>query len=482
MQTSEVMRLRADKGLTGQSGAEYPHTAMNTDTETDQPASAAPLSTAVILAAGRGTRMKSERPKVMHPLAGQPMLRYLIDNAAEVFDRIIVVAGPGMDDVAALAAPHTVVVQHDRLGTGHAARQAEAIFGTGDVAVLYGDNPLITPGTMRALLAQRRSDDTGLALLAMEPADPARYGRVVTRDGLVQRIVEWADATPAERAIGLCNAGVLCAAAADFRRWLAEIDNDNAQGEYYLGDVVARAVAEGRSVRAVVAPEDELRGINSRAELAQAEACVQARLRLAAMAGGTTLVAPDTVFLCADTVFEPDTVVYPHVVFGPGVHVRRGTEIHAFSHIEGATVGPDAQIGPYARLRPGTDVGQGARVGNFVELKATTLGAGAKANHLTYLGNTTVGAKANIGAGTITCNYDGVFKHRTEIGAESFIGSDSVLVAPVRLGKGVITAAGSVITHDVPDDALAIGRARQANKAGYARAFRQRLKNRKEQG
>ncbi|MCE2563048.1 bifunctional UDP-N-acetylglucosamine diphosphorylase/glucosamine-1-phosphate N-acetyltransferase GlmU [Komagataeibacter sp. FNDCF1] len=455
---------------------------MNTKTDTAVSAPASPLSTAVILAAGRGTRMKSERPKVMHPLAGQPMLRYLLDNAAQVFDRVVVVIGPGMDDVAALAAPHAVVVQHDRLGTGHAARQAEAAFGGGDVAVLYGDNPLITPGTMRALLAQRCRDDTDLALLAMEPADPAKYGRVVTRNGQVERIVEWADATPAEREIGLCNAGVLCADAADFRRWLDEINNDNAQGEYYLGDVVARAVADGRIVRAVVAPEDELRGINSRAELAQAEACVQVRLRQAAMAGGATLVAPDTVFLCADTVLEPDTVVHPHVVFGPGVHVRRGTEIHAFSHVEGAMVGPDAQIGPYARLRPGTDVGAKARVGNFVELKATTLGAGAKANHLTYLGNATVGSRANIGAGTITCNYDGVFKHVTEIGADSFIGSDSVLVAPVRVGDGTITAAGSVITHDVPDGALAVGRARQANKAGHATMFRDRLKKRKEQG
>lgn len=476
------MVSHAHKGLTGCAGAEYPHTAMNTQTDTVVSAPARIVSTAVILAAGRGTRMKSQRPKVMHPLAGQPMLRYLLDNAAQVFDRIVVVVGPDMDDVAALAAPHHVVVQMDRLGTGHAARQAEAAFGTGDVAVLYGDNPLITPGTMRALLDQRRSGDTGLALLAMEPADPARYGRVVTRDGRVERIVEWADATADERAIRLCNAGVLCADAADFRRWLNEVGNDNAQGEYYLGDVVARAVADGRIVRAVVAPEDELRGINSRAELAQAEACVQARLRQAVMDGGTTLVAPDTVFLCVDTVLEPDTVVHPNVVFGPGVHVKTGAEIHAFSHIEGATVGPDAQIGPYARLRPGSDVGAKARVGNFVEIKATTLGAGAKANHLTYLGNATVGSGANIGAGTITCNYDGVFKHRTEIGAGSFIGSDSVLVAPVRVGAGVITAAGSVITHDVPDDAMAIGRARQANKAGHAASFRERLKNRKERG
>ena len=476
------MIARTDKGLTGRSAAEYAHNAMNTQTDTAVSSPASSMSTAVILAAGRGTRMKSERPKVMHPLAGRPMLRYLIDNAAQVFDRIVVVVGPGMEDVAALAAPHAVVVQYDRLGTGHAARQAEEAFGTGDVAVLYGDNPLITSGTMRALLERKRRDDTALALLAMEPADPGRYGRVVMQGDQVTRIVEWADANERELAIGLCNAGVLCASAGDFRRWLSEIRNDNAQGEYYLGDVVACAVADGGRVRAVVAPEDELRGINSRAELAMAEACVQARLRQAVMAAGTTLIAPDTVFLCADTVLEPDTVVHPHVVFGPGVHIRRGTEIHAFSHVEGAVVGPDASIGPYARLRPGSDVGEGARVGNFVEIKATTLGAGAKASHLTYLGNATVGSGANIGAGTITCNYDGVFKHRTEIGADSFIGSDSVLVAPVRVGEGVITAAGSVITQDVPDGAMAFGRARQSNRDGYAQAFRQKLKNKKEQG
>lgn len=468
-------------GLTGLPGGGYPQKVMSTIPSSPSSSPSRP-ATAVILAAGRGTRMRSEHPKVMHPLAGRPMLRHLLDNAEQVFDRIVVVIGPGMEEVAALAAPHVAVVQADRLGTAHAALQAQAYFGTGDVAVLYGDNPLITAQTMRDLLACRRLPGVGLALLAMRPANPGRYGRVVTQGNEVVRIVEWADATPDERAIDLCNAGVLCADAHDFRRWLDAVRNDNAQGEYYLGDVVTQAVADGVGVRAVVAAEDELRGINSRAELAVAEASVQQRLRHAAMEKGVTLVAPDTVFLCADTVLAPDVVIHPHVVFGPGVTVERDVEVRSFSHLEGCVVRHGALIGPYARLRPGSDVGAHAHVGNFVELKATTLGEGAKANHLTYLGNAQVGARSNIGAGTITCNYDGVFKHTTIIGEGSFVGSDSILVAPVTLGAGTLTAAGSVITDDVPDDAMAFGRAKQENRAGYARTFRDRLKAAKERG
>jgi bifunctional UDP-N-acetylglucosamine pyrophosphorylase / glucosamine-1-phosphate N-acetyltransferase len=469
--------------------ARYPHamtTPVNVPMNTCVNTPANRPATAVILAAGMGTRMKSDRPKVMHPLAGRPMLRYLLDNAASVFDRIVVVVGPDMDQVAALAAPHEFVVQQDRLGTAHAAAQAADLFGTGDVAVLYGDNPLITPDSMRRLLACRAGDGVGegagLALMAMRPRDPGRYGRVVTRDGLVRRIVEWADASEDERAIGLCNAGVLCAGADDFRRWLDAVRDDNAQGEYYLGDVVVLAVAEGQQVRAVEAPEDELRGINSRAELAEAESCVQRRLRAAALEAGATLVAPDTVFLAADTLLEPDVLVQPHVVFGPGVTVRRGAEIRAFSHLEGCVVGPGALIGPYARLRPGSDVGPEAHVGNFVELKAATLGAGAKANHLSYLGDAAIGPGTNIGAGTITCNYDGVFKHRTEIGAGCFVGSNAILVAPVTIGDHALVAAGSVITQDVPADAMALGRARQTNKDGRGAAVRAALRRKKEQG
>ncbi|HUZ63795.1 MAG TPA: bifunctional UDP-N-acetylglucosamine diphosphorylase/glucosamine-1-phosphate N-acetyltransferase GlmU [Acetobacteraceae bacterium] len=429
-------------------------------------------NTAVILAAGLGTRMKSALPKALHPIAGRPMLRHLLAACEAAFDRIVVVVGPDMPAVAEAAAPHEVVVQAERLGTAHAALQAAALFGGGDVAVLYADNPLIRPATLRALLARRAAGDAGLALLAMRPPDAGRYGRVLCADGYVTRIVEAADATEAERAEPLCNAGVLCAAAADMARWLAAVRPDNAKGEYYLTDLVALATAEGARVAAVEAPFAELRGINSRAELAAAEAAVQAGLREAALEAGVTMTAPETVFLSFDTAFAPDVTVGPNVVFAPGVRVESGAQIRAFSHLEGCVVGEGAIIGPFARLRPGTAVGAGAHVGNFVELKAATLGAGAKANHLAYLGDAEIGAAANIGAGTITCNYDGFAKHRTRIGAGAFIGSNATLVAPVSVGDGAFVGAGSVITEDVDADALAIGRARQVGKPGRAAAFR----------
>jgi bifunctional UDP-N-acetylglucosamine pyrophosphorylase/glucosamine-1-phosphate N-acetyltransferase len=431
-----------------------------------------PHATAILLAAGLGTRMKSALPKAAHPIAGRPMLRHLMAACEAVFGRVVVVVGPDMPALERLAAPHTVFVQQERLGTAHAALQAATAFGDGDVAVLFADNPLIEPDTLRALLDRRAESGAGLALMAMRPVDPARYGRLVMRDGGVARIVEYADATAGERAIGLCNAGALCGPADRVLPWLRAIRADNAKGEYYLTDIVGLAVAEGAHVEAVEAPEDELRGVNSRAELAAAEAVVQQRLRAAAMAGGATLTAPETVFFTHDTVLAPDTVVGPHVVFGPRVVVSGAAEIRAFSHLEGCEVGEGAVIGPYARLRPGTVVGAGAHVGNFVELKATQLGAGAKANHLSYLGDASVGPGSNIGAGTITCNYDGYDKHRTTIGARVFVGSDSVLVAPVALGDGAFVAAGSVITHDVPPDAMAFGRARQADMAGGAAKFR----------
>ncbi|MCX7685794.1 MAG: bifunctional UDP-N-acetylglucosamine diphosphorylase/glucosamine-1-phosphate N-acetyltransferase GlmU [Acetobacteraceae bacterium] len=425
------------------------------------------MKAAILLAAGLGTRMRSDVPKALHPLAGRPMLRHLLAACEQVFDRIVVVVGPGMEAVARAAAPHAVAVQAERLGTAHAALAAAPLLEgfAGDAAVLYADNPLIPPATLSRLLAARAGAD--LVLLAMRPADPARYGRVVTGpDGRVIRIVEWADADAATRAVGLCNAGAVCAAWPELLRWLRAVRNDNAKGEYYLTDVVAAANAEGRVVRALEAPEAELRGINSRAELAEAEAEVQAALRRAAMERGTTLLAPETVFLAFDTETGRDVVIHPHVVFGPGVVLQDGVEVKPFSHLEGCVVEAGAVIGPFARLRPGTHVEAGAHVGNFVELKATRLGRGAKANHLSYLGDASVGAGANIGAGTITCNYDGVAKHRTEIGEGAFIGSDTALVAPVRIGPGAITAAGSVITEDVPEDSLALGRARQVVKPG----------------
>jgi len=310
-------------------------------------------------------------------------------------------------------------------------------------------------------------ESAGLVLLAMRPADPARYGRVLLdAKGEVTRIVEWADGTEEERAIGLCNAGVIAAPAVDLFRWLGAIGNNNAKGEYYLTDVIEGARLDGKRVVAVEAPEAELRGINSRSELAQAEAELQGALRAAAMAGGVTMLAPETVHLCHDTKFGADVILEPNIFFGPSVVVEDGVSIRAFSHLEGCVVKQGAVIGPYARLRPGTLIEPHAHVGNFVELKATTLGVGAKANHLSYLGDATIGAGANIGAGTITCNYDGVAKHRTEIGEGAFIGSDTALVAPVRVGARALVAAGSVITEDVPDDALAIARGRQAVKPG----------------
>jgi bifunctional UDP-N-acetylglucosamine pyrophosphorylase/glucosamine-1-phosphate N-acetyltransferase len=425
------------------------------------------MPAAIILAAGLGTRMRSALPKALHPIAGRPMLNHLLAACEQVFDRIVVVVGPDMPALEVAARPHATVVQTERLGTGHAALQAAPMLRdySGDVAVLYADNPLIPVETLRRLVARR--GEAGLALLAMRPADPGRYGRVVTdAGGEVRRVVEWADADAAERGIGLCNAGVVCAPAGALFRWLDAVRPDNAKAEYYLTDIVALAVADGQRVVAEEAAEADLAGANSRAELAGLEAGMQARLRAAAMAGGATLVAPETVFLAWDTVLGEDVTVAPNVVFGPGVTIEDAVEIRSFSHLEGCIVRRGAIIGPYARLRPGTEVGPRAHVGNFVELKAATLGEGAKANHLSYLGDASIGAGANIGAGTITCNYDGVNKHRTEIGAGAFIGSDTALVAPVRVGERALVGAGSVITEDVPDDALGIARGRQANKPG----------------
>ncbi|WP_159995993.1 bifunctional UDP-N-acetylglucosamine diphosphorylase/glucosamine-1-phosphate N-acetyltransferase GlmU [Roseomonas sp. 18066] len=428
---------------------------------------------AILLAAGLGTRMKSRLPKALHPLAGRPMLNHLIAACEGVFDRVVVVVGPDMPALEAAAHPHATVVQAERLGTGHAALQAFPLLAgfDGDVAVLYADNPLITPDTLKRLRAAR--DNAGLALLAMRPADPARYGRVLQNAaGDVTRIVEFAEANEEERAVGLCNAGVLCAPAEKLFGWLRQVRNDNRAGEYYLPDVVPLAVADGDRVTAVEAPEAELRGINSRVELAAAEAEIQARLRRQAMEQGATLIQPDSVVFSYDTTLGRDVTVQPNVVFGPGVTVEDGVEIRAFSHLEGCVVREGALVGPYARLRPGTDVGPRAHIGNFVELKNAQVAEGAKANHLSYIGDASIGAGSNIGAGTITCNYDGFAKHRTEIGAGVFVGSHTTLVAPIALGDGSMTAAGSVLTRDVAADAMAFARARPAEKPGAAAAFR----------
>ena len=437
-------------------------------------------TTAIILAAGLGTRMKSRLPKALHRLGNQPMINHLITTARQVFDDVVVVTGPDMPELEEAVRPFRTVTQVERLGTAHAANAARDLFGDGDIAVLYADNPLITAETMERLLAARR-EGASLALLGMRPAVPGRYGRIVEDHGKVVKIVEFKDATEDERHITLCNAGVMCAGAENFRNWLENVRNDNAQGEYYLTDVVEMAAKAG-SVVCVEAPEDELAGVNSRSELARAEATLQTRLRNAAMDAGVTLVAPDTVFFSTDTVLESDVTVEPNVFFGPGVTVRSGALIRAFSHLEGCTVGEAALIGPYARLRPGTVCAAQTHVGNFVELKNVELGEGAKANHLTYLGDASVGRGTNVGAGTITCNYDGVFKHRTIIGERVFVGSDAILVAPVAIGDDALVGAGSVITDDVPAGDLALGRTRQTLKAGRGLQIKQSLKARKEQG
>jgi bifunctional UDP-N-acetylglucosamine pyrophosphorylase/glucosamine-1-phosphate N-acetyltransferase len=429
-------------------------------------------ATAIILAAGLGTRMKSSLPKTLHRLAGRSMLRHLLASCETVFDRIVVVLGPDMDAVRQEAQPHRCVVQQERLGTAHAALQAAEHFGDGLVAVLYADNPLIRPATLRRLLDSHAP--LRLSLLAFRPADPAGYGRVITgTDGLVSRIVEFADASATERMVALCNAGVLCGGAAEMLRWLRDVRPDNAKNEYYLTDLVALARADGRQVVAVEAPADELAGVNSRAELARAEAVLQGWLRDTAMQAGVTMIDPGSVFLSADTKLSPDVTIEPNVFFGPGVTVAANATIRAFSHIEGAYIGPGSIVGPFARLRPGAVLDENVHVGNFVEIKASKLAFGVKANHLSYIGDASVGTGTNIGAGTITCNYDGTNKHRTTIGARVFVGSDTSLVAPVSIGDGAIIGAGSVITEDVEADALALARSRQVQKPGRAPPMRE---------
>lgn len=431
----------------------------------------------IILAAGKGTRMKSALPKVLHPLGGLPMVSHVVAAAQSLSpEKIVVVVGPGMDNVATTVAPHPTVVQENQLGTGDAVKAAlgELAGFSGDVLVLYGDSPLITATTLSKMVAARNgTGDPAVVVLGMRPADPGAYGRLILgADGGLEKIVEFLDATPDERAVTLCNAGFMAFDGARMGALLSGIGNANAKGEYYLTDAVAVARASGWTCAVVEGPTDDTAGVNSRAELAGIEKIFQNRLRQAAMANGATLLDPDSVYFAADTVLGRDVTVGQNVVFGPGVTVEDGVEIKPFSHLEGVIVRARAIIGPYARLRPGTDVGEGAHIGNFVELKNTQFGAGAKANHLTYLGDTDVGGGSNIGAGTITCNYDGVLKHRTRIGTNVFIGTHSTLVAPVSVGDGAYTAAGTVVTRDVAPDALSIARAPQEEKPGWASRYR----------
>lgn len=441
---------------------------------------------AIILAAGKGTRMKSDTHKVLHKIAGRSMLDHVLASVAELSpERLAVVVGAGREQIeAALAGRAETCVQEPQLGTGHAVQQAEsALEGfSGDVLVLYGDVPFVSAETMRAMLARlHEADQPAAVVLAFEPDDALAYGRVIADDdGRIARMVEYKDANEAERACRLCNSGLIAARAGDLFSLLARVGNDNAQGEYYLPDIVNIAIADGR-VCAVVVTEnaDEVAGINSRAELAAAESRWQAGRRIRAMDEGATLIAPETVFFSHDTVLGRDVTIEPNVFFGPGVSVADGVLIRAHSHIEGARLASGVKVGPFARLRPGAVLEEGSFVGNFVEVKNAVLNAGAKASHLTYLGDATIGAGANIGAGTITCNYDGYFKYKTVIGERAFIGSNSALVAPVSIGADAIVAAGSTVSRDVAPGELRMVRAEQLVKPGWADRFHDAMKKKK---
>ena len=436
---------------------------------------------AIVLAAGKGTRMKSDRHKVLHPIAGRPMLLHLlagIEALAPVAEVVVVGAGREQVEAAVKDRGARVALQEPQLGTAHAVAQAEAALDgfDGDILILYGDVPLVRTETCARLLARLHESDTPAAVvLGFRPADPLAYGRILLDEhGMIARMVEYKDATEAERGVDLCNSGLMAVRAADLWPPLGRVGSDNAAGEQYLPDIVMLALADGRASAVVEAEAWEVAGVNSRAELAEVEEAWQARRRAQAMADGASLIAPHTVWFAWDTAIGRDVTIEPNVVFGPGVTVADGVAIKAFSHFEGARIEAAAQVGPFARLRPGAVIGADAHVGNFVEVKNVTMGAGAKANHLAYLGDGEVGAKANIGAGTIFCNYDGFFKNRTVVGEGAFIGSNSALVAPVTIGRGAIVAAGSTVTEDVAADALALVRPAQQEKPGWAARFRAR--------
>ena len=440
----------------------------------------------IILAAGKGTRMKSDLHKVLHPIAGRAMLDHLMASADHLHPaHTVVVVGAGSDQLErALNGRAATCLQEPQLGTGHAVQQAQAALAgfSGDVLILYGDVPFVRAATMQKMLDRLHADDApAVVVLGFEPDDALQYGRVIADEaGRISKMVEFKDATESERACRLCNSGLMAARAEDMFDLLARVGNDNAQGEYYLVDVVNVANADGRH-SAVVTTDDpgEVAGINSRAELADAERQWQQFRRAEAMADGVSLKAPETVFFSWDTQLGRDVTIEPNVVFGPGVTVADHATIRAFSHLEGATVGRHASVGPYARLRPGTVLETGAKVGNFVEIKNAVMGRGAKASHLTYLGDATIGAEANIGAGTITCNYDGYFKHRTTIGDRAFIGSNSALIAPLNIGADAIVAAGSAVSRDVADGELRMVRAEQLVKPGWADRFHDAMKKKK---
>jgi bifunctional UDP-N-acetylglucosamine pyrophosphorylase/glucosamine-1-phosphate N-acetyltransferase len=438
----------------------------------------------IILAAGKGTRMNSELPKVLHPIAGDPMLVHAMAAGATLEPvHTVVVAGHGAEEVTAAAQDYdetaTVVVQSEQLGTAHAVAQArDALSGfDGTAIVLYGDTPFVSSETLEEMMSAAEGAD--VVVLGFEAADPERYGRLVMDGTSLERIVEFKDASEEERAITLCNSGVIACNATLLFDLIDAVGNENASGEYYLTDIIGLARSRGLKATAVTCDEAETLGVNSRAQLAEAEAAFQARARAILIEDGVTLQAPETVFLARDTVIGRDALIEPNVVFGAGVTIESGAHIRAFSHLEGCHVSRGAVVGPYARLRPGAELEENAKVGNFVEIKNAVLAEGAKVNHLSYIGDAFVGAHANIGAGTITCNYDGVMKHHTHIGANAFIGSNTMLVAPVHIGDGAMTGSGSVITSDVEPDALALARAPQVEKPGMARKLMEMLKAKK---
>jgi bifunctional UDP-N-acetylglucosamine pyrophosphorylase/glucosamine-1-phosphate N-acetyltransferase len=451
-------------------------------------ASPTPLAI-IVLAAGKGTRMNSDLHKVLHPIAGRPMLDHLLASAAQLLpQKQVVVVGSGRDQMeAALGSRAAIAVQEPQQGTGHAVQQAERALEdfSGDVLILYGDVPFVRPVTMRAMITRLHAPDSpAVVVLGFIPDDKLQYGRVIADDaGRIVRMVEHKDASAEERACRLCNSGLMAARSEDLFALLARVGNDNSQGEYYLVDVVNVANQDGRTCAVVITDDaDEVAGINSRAELAEAEGKWQAKRRRQAMDEGASLIAPESVWFSWDTQLGRDVVIEPNVIFGPGVSIGDGSRIRGQSHIEGATIGPDCEVGPFARLRPGAVLEAKAKVGNFVEIKQSTLGKGAKANHLSYIGDAEVGAGANIGAGTITCNYDGYFKYKTVIGERAFIGSNSSLIAPVKIGRDAIVGAGSAVSRDVADGELRLVRAEQLIKPGWADRFHDAMKRKKTEG
>jgi bifunctional UDP-N-acetylglucosamine pyrophosphorylase / glucosamine-1-phosphate N-acetyltransferase len=438
----------------------------------------------IILAAGKGTRMNSDLHKVLHPVAGRPMLMHLMDSVDTLNPaKKVVVVGSGKEQLeAALAGSAEIAVQEPQHGTGHAVQQAEAALASfdGDVLVLYGDVPFVPASTMQAMIDRLHEDDNpAVVVLGFEPEDTQSYGRIVAANDRIEWMVEHKDATTAQREVKLCNSGLMAVKSCDLFPLLARVTNDNAAGEYYLVDIVNIAITDGRHCYVVKTDPYAVTGINSRGELAAMEAEWQARRRAQALEDGVTLIAPETVWFAWDTKIGRDVLIEPNVFFGPGVSVADNVKIRANCHIEGASIAEGCEVGPFARLRPGTVLDEKAKIGNFVETKKAYLGKGAKANHLTYLGDSTIGAGANIGAGTITCNYDGYFKYQTVIGERAFIGSNSALIAPVKIGRDAIVAAGSAVSRDVADGELRMVRAEQLVKPGWADRFHDAMRKKK---